>query len=48
MVTSIHNIQKMDQKQLETRKQDGGCSVTSRRMIQVLKEKEIKLISKNV
>ena len=49
-LTSIHNIQKMDQKQLETLKQDERCSVTSTRTIQKidLKEKETELISKNV
>ena len=47
-VTSIHNTQKMDQKELETWKKDRGCSITSRGMIQVIKEKEIKLICKNV
>ena len=30
----------MNQKQLETQKQDGSLSVTSRQTIQVLKEKE--------
>ena len=30
----------MNQKQLETRKQDGSLSVTSRQTIQVLKERE--------
>ena len=45
-VTSIHNIQKIDQNLLETRKQHGSCSVTPTRTIQVLKEKEIELIIK--
>ena len=36
-VISIHDIQKMDQKQLETRKQDENCCRTSRRTIQILK-----------
>ena len=36
----------MNQKYLETWKQDGSWSVPSRRTIQVLKEKEIELISK--
>ena len=48
MVTSTSNIQKIEQKQVDTRRQDGTCWVTSRRMIQVLKEKEINLINKNV
>ena len=48
MVTSIHNIQKMDQKWLETQRQDGSGLVTSRRTIQVLKEIKIELISKNI
>ena len=39
-VTSIHNIQKMKQRQLKTRKQDGSLLIKSRQTIQVLKEKE--------
>ena len=46
--TTIHIIHKMDQKWLQTRQEDGSSSVTSRRTIQVLKEEEIKLVSKNV
>ena len=45
-VTIIHNIQKINQ--TETRKQNESCSVTSRRMIQILKKKEIELINENV
>ena len=30
-VTSIHNIQEMDEKQVKTQKQDESCSVTSRK-----------------
>ena len=47
-VASTCNIQKIDQKQLETRKQDGSSSVPSKGTIQVLKEKEIEVINKNV
>ena len=46
-VTRILKIQKKDQKLPEPRKQDGSCFVLPRRTIQVLKEKETELISKN-